>query len=144
MGSGLRTRFVRSAVVALSLLSLPLLTGCEVRTLQIQLPGYGEGSIDGIWLWKRISGTWTRVCRIDFTDHRVTQQGEELEYAQMCVNGVVTRGFKFPTPIIRAADSPSTITVELVYLRYEDAGNYKATAFNAFGESPLSSTYLPL
>lgn len=133
-------RRLRGAVLALALLGLPFTTGCEMRTVQIQLPGYGDGAIDGIWLWKQISGTWTRVCRIDFTDRRITQQGETLSYVQNCINGKVRRGVVLPTPIARNPSAPSTITVELIYLRYEAAGTYRATAFNAAGESPLSTT----
>lgn len=133
-------RLLRSATLALALLALPFTTGCEMRTVQIQLPGYGNGAIDGIWLWKQISGTWTRVCRIDFTDWRMTPQGETLYYVQNCINGRERRGYVLPTLITRAPGSPSTITVELIYLRYEDPGTYRATAFNAAGESPLSTT----
>lgn len=144
-GGRRRSRLARCAVVALALLSLPLLTACEVRTIQVQLPGYGDGDIDGIWLWKKVSGgAWTRICRIDFLDRKVDAQGEQLEYAQMCVNGTFAQALRFPTPITRSSATPSTITVELVYLRYEPAGTYKVTAFNAYGESPLSSGSLPM
>lgn len=143
-GSTRGSRLLRSAMLALSLLSLPLITGCEMKRFHLQLPGYGDGAIDGIWLWKNISGTWTRVCRIDFTDRRITQQGETLSYVQNCINGRTRRGVVLPTPITRANGAPTTITVELIYLRYENAGNYRATAFNAAGESPLSATSLGL
>lgn len=141
----MRLRALRGAVVALSLLATPMLVGCEMRTIQIQLPGFGDGSaIEGIWLWKQVSGKWTRVCRIDFTDNRMTPTGETLSYVQNCVNGKVRRAMVLPTPIERLAGAPTTITVELTYLRYEAPGTYRATAFNSAGESPLSSTSLPL
>lgn len=138
------SRLLRSVVLALSLFSLPVLSGCELRTFYIQLPGYGNGTIQGLWLWKQVSGRWTRVCRIDFTDRRITEQGETLFYAQNCVDGKVKRGIGLSSPIARGRTDAATITVELVYLRYEDAGSYRATAFNAYGESPLSSSSLPL
>ena len=77
-------RTLRGAVVALALLAMPLV-GCEFRTVQIQLPGFGDGLVEGLWLWKEVDGAWTRVCRIDFTDRRITQQGETLFYVQNCV-----------------------------------------------------------
>ena len=131
-------------MLALSLVALPMLAACELRTFHIQRPGYGVGAIDGVWLWKQIAGQWTRVCRIDFTDRRITQRGETLSYVQNCMNGRVRRGIVFPTQITRPAGAPTTITVELLYLRYEDPGSYRATAFNAAGESALSSSSLPL
>jgi hypothetical protein len=136
-------RALRGAVLALALLSTPLL-GCEVKPIQIQLPGYGSGNIDGIWLWKRVAGTWTRVCRIDFEDHRLTADGEVLLYVQNCVNGRVRRGLVLPSPVDRASEAPTTVTLDLYYFRYEDPGDYRATAFNEAGESSLSSTSLPL
>jgi len=139
----MRCRALRGAVLALSLLSIPML-GCELKTIQVQLPGYGNGAVDGLWLWKQIGGQWTRVCRIDFTDRRMTPKGERLAYVQNCINGKVRRGLVFPTLIERLASNPSTITVELIYLRYEPAGTYRATAFNESGESPLSASSLLL
>jgi len=143
----MRRRALRSAVLALSLFSMPMLLGCEVKTIQVQLPGFGNGAVDGIWLWKpdpAKPGAWKRVCRIDFVDRRITTQGETLSYVQNCIQGKVRRGIVFPAPIDRLAGSPSTITIELTYLRYEDPGPYRASAFNASGESPLSSSSLPL
>jgi hypothetical protein len=141
---GVASRLVRGAALALLLLPLPLLTGCQMRTITIQLPGYGDGAIDGVWLWKQVGGVWTRMCRIDFTDRRITEQGETLSYAQNCINGRERRGVVLATPIARLSGTPTTITVELIYLRYETPGSYRATAFNAAGESALSSTSLPL
>jgi hypothetical protein len=140
----MRCRLVRGVVLALCLLSAPMLLGCEVKTFQVQLPGYGNGEIDGIYLWKQVSGKWTRICRIDFTDRRMTAQGETLSYVQNCIQGKARRGIVFPTQIARQAANPSTITIDLMYLRYEDPGTYRATAFNEAGESPLSATSLPL
>jgi hypothetical protein len=139
----MRCKALRGAALALALLSMPML-GCEIRTIQIQLPGYGSGDIDGIWLWKQVAGTWTRVCRIDFTDHRITAQGEILSYVQNCINGRVRRGIVLPSPVDRLAGTPTTVTLDLYYFRYEDPGSYRATAFNAAGESSLSTTSLPL
>jgi hypothetical protein len=140
----MRCRLVRGIVVALSLLSMPALVGCEARSLRVQLPGFAGGTIDGIWLWKQISGQWTRVCRIDFEDYRITQSGEQISYVQNCINGVAARALVFPTPVERVPGSTTTVEIELVYLRYEAPGSYRATAFNEAGESALSSTSLPL
>jgi hypothetical protein len=140
----MRCRLLRGAALALALLSAPLLTGCEMKSIQIQLPGYGNGAVDGIWLWKQSAGAWQRVCRIDFTDRRMTVHGERLSYVQNCINGKVRRGVVLATAVDRLAGNPTTITIDLVYLRYEDPGTYRATAFNEAGESPLSATSLPL
>jgi len=140
----MRRRSLRGLVAALSLLMMPLLAGCEVRTFQIQLPGFASGEIDGIWLWKRVGSQWQRVCRIDFENHRITARGEEISYVQNCINGIEARGLVFPTKVERLPNSPTTIQIEMVYLRYEEPGTYRATAFNESGESPLSSTSLTL
>lgn len=140
----MRCRLLRGAVLALCLVSTPMLLGCEMKVIQVQLPGYGSGEVDGIYLWKQIAGKWTRICRIDFTDHRMTNQGERLSYVQNCIQGRTRRGVVLPTPVERLAGDPETIVIDLIYLRYEDPGTYRATAFNESGESPLSATALPL
>jgi hypothetical protein len=84
------------------------------------------------------------VCRIDFLDHRMTQQGETIAYVQNCVNGRTRRGLVLPTAVERVAGTPTTINIDLFYFRYEDPGSYRATAFNSAGESSLSATALPL
>jgi hypothetical protein len=137
----MRRNRLRSIVAALALLSLPML-GCEVASLSVQLPGYGNGAVDGLWLWKQVGGQWTRVCRIDFEDRRLTEKGEMLWYVQNCINGKVRRGVLFASPVERPAGD--AIAIDLIYLRYESSGQYRATAFNQFGESALSSTSVPL
>jgi hypothetical protein len=132
-------RTLRGVIVALALLAVPMM-GCELRRVQLQLPGFGNGQVEGLWLWKQVNGEWTRVCRIDFTDRRITEQGETLFYVQNCVKGQVRRAVVLPAPVDRPPGDPMTINVELIYLRYEPPGTYRATAFNAFGESALSAT----
>lgn len=144
----MRCSALRRAVLALALLSTPML-GCEIKTIQIQLPGFADGAIDGIFLWKQLPASggqlqWTRICRIDFTDLRFTHRGETLSYVQNCIDGKTRRGLVLPSVVDRLDGNPATITVELFYIRYEDPGTYRATAFNESGESPLSSTSLPL
>jgi len=142
----MRCRALRGVVLTLSLLSAPML-GCEMKTIEVQMPGFGAGDVDGIWLWKpdpSTAGRWKRVCRIDFTERTITQQGETLEYVQNCINGRVRRGVVLPAPVDRLAGDPATVVVELIYLRYEDSGQYRATAFNENGESPLSASSLTL
>jgi hypothetical protein len=140
----MRCRLVRGAVLALCLISAPMMVGCEVKTFQVQLPGYGNGEVDGIYLWKQVAGKWTRICRIDFTDRRITAQGETLSYVQNCIQGKTRRGVVFPARVHRMDGNPATISIDITYLRYEDPGTYRATAFNEAGESPLSATSLPL
>jgi hypothetical protein len=144
----MRCSALRGVVLALALLSLPML-GCQIKTIQIQLPGFADGAVDGIFLWKQLPGSngqlqWTRICRIDFTDLRFTQRGETLSYVQNCIDGKLKRGLVLPALVERQAGSPATVTVELYYLRYENPGTYRATAFNESGESPLSASSLPL
>ena len=139
----MRRMGVRGAVLALALLAAPML-GCEAKTIKVQLPGFNNGTVDGIWLWKQIDGQWRRVCRIDFTDRRMTHRGETLYYVQNCIDGEEKRGLVLPAAVERMPGNPGTITVDLWYLRYEDGGTYRASAFNESGESTLSSTSVVL
>ena len=139
----MRRRGLRGVVLALALLAAPML-GCEAKPLRVQLPGFGNGTVDGIRLWRQVGSSWQPVCRIDFTDRRMTHRGETIYYVQNCIDGEQKRGLVLPAAVQRKPDDPSTITINLWYLRYEDSGSYRATTFNKAGESTLSSTSVVL
>ncbi|MEB2345446.1 MAG: hypothetical protein OZ948_11960 [Deltaproteobacteria bacterium] len=146
----MRCSALRGAVLALAFLSLPML-GCEIRTIQIQLPGFADGTIEGIRLYKQVPDTngdgkpdWSFACQITFEDLRYTQQGETLFYVQNCIDERPGQGLVLPAEVQRLPGDPTTIIVELYYMRYEAAGLYTATAFNDYGESAPSPSSVQL
>lgn len=140
---------LRSAVLLLSLLAGPMLA-CEPTKVQIQLDGFSASGIEGIVLHREgTDGTYRPVCEIHFSEFRtIVRRGvsvERIQYVQNCLEGE----FGIPALVLEAnverpADAPDAIQLDLWYLRFEDPGTYKASAFNAAGESPLSASSLPL
>jgi hypothetical protein len=139
-------RTAHRGALALSL-ALPLLTAgsCSFEALKIQLAGFGQGDIDGIWLWRRqSSGAYTRSCRIEISNPFLLNGAEIVSYDQTCPGGGAT-GIPMQARIQRLPSNPTTITVRLLYLSTGAAvGTYRASAYNAAGESPLSSTIAQL
>jgi len=122
-----------------------LLAGCGISSVTIELPTFGQGDVDGIWLWKlsATSGQYERSCRITLSNSKSTPQGETVTYLEDCVNG--HPGLKMQAFIQRNPGDLMTATIQLYYFRWEDeTGSYKASAYNAAGESPLSSTTITL
>lgn len=147
----MRRRRLRGALLALSLLAIPTL-GCEAKKLQIQLESFFSSEIDGIFLFRAdtLDGPFERVCEIRFSDFRtIVRRGNQVErirYLQNCLDGQQgTPALLLETTARHPEDGdPDAILLELWYLRFEPTGFYKATAFNAAGESPLSVSALPL
>lgn len=147
----MRRRSVRGALLALALLSVPLL-GCEAKKLQIQLESFVSSEIDGIFLFRAdaVDGPFERVCEIRFSEFRTIvrrgKQVERIQYLQNCLDGKQgTPGLLLETTVRHPEDGdPDAIILDLWYLRFEPTGFYKATAFNAAGESQLSASSLPL
>jgi hypothetical protein len=135
----MRSASCRRVALAVAALLLVPLAGCELKTVRIQLPGYGNGAIEGVWLWRLddATGQYVRACRIDFQGRGFTGSGlETVSYVQNCDNG--HRMGALLAKVTRSASDPGTATLELEYARWESPGMYRASAFNSAGESPLS------
>ncbi len=131
-------------VMAFTLLLLSF--GCETRAITIEIPGFGDGAVDGVWLWRYAdsTGQYERACRLELSAPQLDASGNEvLPYLQVCTTpGEV--GMDLQATISRLPADPDTIVVTVWYFRYRDPGQYKASSYNAAGESALSPTALAL
>ena len=143
------SRRSRGAVLVLALLAGPML-GCEPAKVQIQLDSFSTSGIEGIVLHREdTDGTFRPVCEIHFSDFRtIVRRGESIErikYVQTCLDGIMgIPALVLETDVERPANAPDAVQLELWYWRFENPGIYKASAFNAAGESPLSASSLQL
>jgi hypothetical protein len=132
--------------VALAFVLLLLSFGCETRAVRMEIPAFGNGNVDGVWLWRRVEGTgnYKRACRLELDAPQLDEAGTEvLSYLQVCdTPGQV--GMNLKATIDRLPDEPSTIVVTMWYFRFAQPGQFKASAYNAAGESALSSAALSL
>lgn len=135
-------RFLKQALLALALGVWPLLA-CTPSSLGLQLAGFGTGAIDGIWLWRSEGGRYVRQCRIDISDVFVSGGREVVSYRQSCLDDRPS-GVTWIAEVERLPSNPQVVTLALLYQHFGVAVKQRASAFNAAGESALSSTSLLL
>ena len=135
-------RMLRSGAALWLLLLFPL-TACETRRVWLELPAFGDGSVEGVWLWRRsdASGAWERTCRIPFLEQAQVGSRETLTYTQECEDE--RAGFELSSRL-EHPETPDTVLVSLWYMRWENPGTYKVSAYGPSGESALSETTLDL
>lgn len=127
---------------AVAALALPLL-GCDVlQEVSVRLVDFDTSNVEGISLWRLDSatGSWERRYEIHFGAPYVQDGVEYIDYALIGADG--TELDRVPTPVLRDASFPDGAELSLWFFVYDGPGTYKVAAFNAQGESPLSSTTL--
>jgi hypothetical protein len=139
----MRRSILRAGVVTGALLLLPL-AGCKTREVWLEIPGFGPGTVEGVWLWRLSAqtGHYERACRIVFQGVESTGGEQTLDYIQECPDG--RHGYPLRAALAPSASDPDAVTVGLWYVRWEDAGTYRVSAYGPDGESPLSETTLTL
>jgi hypothetical protein len=132
--------------LALACMLLLLSFGCKTRAVTMEIPGFGNANIEGVWLWRlsESTGQYTRACRLELYDPELDASGDEVvPYFQVCdTPGEI--GMDLKAAISRLPTDPDTIVLTMWYFRYRDAGLFKASSYNSEGESALSSTTLSL
>jgi hypothetical protein len=143
-------RFATPAVLLAVALALPLGAGCSavdptliesgalienLGVLRVQLPSFDE-ELDGIWLWRRseTTGQFEEVSEIRFLDTVVDGGQEFVEYQIMDPTGTPL-DVTLSASVDRSGTSPELV---LWVVRFGDPGEFKASVYNAAGESPLS------
>ena len=135
----MRTARRGALAIALALLVLSA-AGCSFESLQIRLSSFGQGQVDGIWLWRlQPTGSYARECRFQISDPYLQHGEEVVAYDQVCSDGVT--GTRFEAQVQRQAGNPASVTLLLWFEPIAStSGTYRATAYNAAGESAMSST----
>lgn len=145
----------RKSLILLFLSLFLFLPGCYLQAVRMYLPGFNDGDVDGVWLWKlnENSNTYERLCRFDFSDPVDGSVRETIFYSQHCLYS--HRSGTVKARVIRDPDNPGNIYLTVFYAMFRfsitdgiyfnrDNGEYKATAFNSFGESDLSTNSIVL
>ena len=138
----------RCALVALVALVLPVLSGCEIRPLTVEIFGWDAHQVQGVWLWR-----WNTVSKIYERDNGVQflRDRSTAEYAQQFPQGTELVVYTFamgstelPARLERDPADPDRVKLRLWYLRFSDSGSFRATTYNAAGESELSPNSIVL
>lgn len=135
-------RMLRIVALLLPLFAIPL-TGCETKRIWVELPSFGDGAIDGVWLWRLgANGEYERQCNIPIGDVETVGGRESVFYDQDC--GDAEFAWDLHATVERSPEVAGTVRLGLWYMRWEDPGVYKLSAYGADGESALSDTTLDL
>lgn len=135
-------RFATPAVLVAVGLALAT-TGCgtvdddvPVAVIRLQLPSFDEGALEGIWLWRKNekNGRFRPVSEIRLGTTVVENGVEYVEYELLDRDGNSLQ-VTLSAAVDRTAGTPE---LALWVVRFAKPGEFKATVYNAAGESPLS------
>lgn len=144
----MRSKSRRVALAALIAIVLPVLSGCEIKPFTVQIVGWDAYEIQGLWLW-RYDQTGQRFERdngIQFLRDRSTEQLADRFPAgtELVLYTFATGGTEMPVQVERSPSDPDRVTLRLWYLRFTEPGIFKATTYNAAGESSFSANSILL
>ena len=140
----MRSKARRAAFAALVAMVLPVLTGCEIKTVTVQILGWDAYQVQGLWLWRfdEAQTAFQRDNGIQFHRDRPTTQWEPQfpSGAELVAYSFATGSSEMPARVMRDPSDPDRVTLQLWYLRFTEPGVFKASTYNAAGESPLSTS----
>lgn len=132
----------RLAAAALAVCLPLVVVGCEYKKLDIIIPGFNTYAVQGIHLWRlgemtrryQLSGTITFLhdASPEEFGSGIDSRGEWLVYADPF-------GVRQVARVRRHPQDRDRVTLRIWYPRLGDRGFYKASVYNAAGESPLSA-----
>lgn len=109
----------------------------HLKVMRVQLPAFDEADLEGIWLWRRSesTGQFEVVSEIRLHDTLLESGEEFVEYELMDPAGTPL-GLTLSAGVDRSTPVPE---LALWVIRFSEPGEFKASVYNAAGESPLSA-----
>ena len=134
-------RFATPAVLLALGLALST-TGCgaagdlPIHVVRLQLPSFDDGQLEGIWLWRlnQRAGEYRPISEIRLGDVVVENGVEYVEYELLDRDGNRLQ-VTLSAVVDRSAEIPE---LALWIVRFAKPGEFRASVYNAAGESPLS------
>lgn len=114
----------------------------HVKVLRLQLPTFDQDAIQGVWMWRRsdVTGEFEAVSEIRLTDSVVENEVEFIEYELLDPAGN-SLGVTLSAEVDRTGPMPE---LSLWFIRFTLPGEFKASVYNAAGESGLSAESIVL
>jgi len=114
----------------------------HLKVVRLQLPSFDGGDLQGIWLWRRseTTGQFEPISEIRLEGVLFDGGQEFVEYELMDPTGT-SLGLTLSAIVDRAGPVPE---LALWVVRFEAPGEFKASVYNAAGESPLSAQSIQL
>jgi hypothetical protein len=128
---------------ALVLAAIPF-GGCSLVRFTISIPDFGTKSVAGVWLWRlsTTTGLYVRDTQFVFSPITTSPAGEVMEYSLVLGDGTPPQ--ELTAFVSRDPNNPDEVAISLLHLQLDAPGYYRASTFNAAGDSPLSSEIVPL
>lgn len=133
----------RSALAAIAAVAL-CLQGCTVGCLTIEIPDFASKEVSGVWLWRLspVTGLYERDTQFAFAAPVLAEDGERLDYQTAAVDG--SPPLSLTAFVVRDPSNPDVVRLQLVFGRSDEPAYYRASTYNAAGDSPLSSEIVPM
>ena len=111
-------------------------SGCEFKSVSLQLPTFYSAGIKEVWVWrlKEGGGGYVRAGYLKLLGLTWVNGRQLLRYT--CVGPTGGESHVLMAPITSATDS---ITVTVNFARWTTPGWFRVSARNGAGESPLSA-----
>jgi hypothetical protein len=129
---------VTAAVFAVS----ALLLACPLGRLRVLIPDFATSDVRGVRLYRvdDASGQLAPAGSIQFLGIETNDAiGETLAYRQLTAEGEPWFG-PLRTAVVRNADQPAALEVELAFLNQLPSGWFKVASYNAVGTSKPSAS----
>lgn len=136
MASALRRFVAFSSLV----LALPFL-GCHfAEFVTIEIPDYDSSEVEGIWMWRDLGNDFERAAEIRILDHQEAEDGEFVVYSVRDSDG--DELLALPAAVVRDETNPDSVQISFFIHFSTGGGTFRASTYNAVGESTLSSQAL--
>lgn len=134
-------RALRGLVALSSLILLLPLLGCQfAEFVTIEIPDYDSSEVEGIWMWRDLGGDFERAAEIRILDHHEEEDGEFVVYSVRDADG--DELLALPAAIVRDEVNPDAVQISFFIHFSTGGGTFRASTYNAVGESTLSSQAL--
>ncbi len=132
----------RGALLALTLLLLPLLSGCDFAGFTIIIPDFDSSQVEGVTLWRVETGGAVEAYEVTLGPAYVVGGIEYVDYTVAASSTVLLDA---RAEVVRNAANPDEVTLSLMFYHATgDLQEYVVRTFNAHGDSAFSAESLTL
>lgn len=137
-------RWLRRLVLGALVLLLVPAQGCSLALLTVTIPDFASKAVAGVWIWRLspTTGAFERDTQFTFQGTRIAANGEILDYQATATSD--GRTIPATAYVLRDPVNRDQVTLQLILSKVDETGYYRASTFNANGDSPLSLETLSL
>jgi hypothetical protein len=137
-------RRFRALLVGITTVCSLLSGGCQLTYFTISIPDFISKDVSGVWLWRQspTTGLFVRDAQFVFQAVQDGPEGELLDYIATSSDGATS--VPLSTGIVHDGEDTDRITLSLIFARTSEPGVFRASTYNAAGESPLTDEMVSL